>query len=177
MTELVQVRRAAKAKARAEATYRASLVQAVHDLEAAGDPSPYARVAEEAGVSRQAVRELVRRACPPVDNATREENAMRERLEVLDATWERAIDRLTDRPGYMKRVTAFQNARAKKLRRRGLAYPAVSVQMRDYAESCLLRVLEDLPDDPRVQRIVRDLDEAAALRKTLEAIDEARMGF
>jgi hypothetical protein len=172
--QLEQVRKAVEAKRRAEEGYRAALVSAVQSLEDGGDKAPYAKVADVAGVSRQAVREIVKRHA---DDATSDERRMRERLALLDATYERAIDRMTDKPGYMKRVTAFQNARAKKLGRRGLAYPPVSVQMRDYAESLFLRALEEHADDPRWERIIADIDEAAALRKALEALDDSRMAF
>ena len=52
---LADVRRAVAAKRRADERYRAALVRAVDELGA------YALVAEAAGVSRQAVRQLVRR--------------------------------------------------------------------------------------------------------------------
>jgi hypothetical protein len=59
---LDKVRAAAKAKRRAENRYRAALVHAVHELEDSGDTGPYVKVAQAAGVSRQAVRELVLRS-------------------------------------------------------------------------------------------------------------------
>ena len=68
---LEAVRDAAEGKRRAEASYRAALVHAVDQLDRAGDPSPYAKVAEAAGVSRQAVREMVARGTvwvPTVDH-------------------------------------------------------------------------------------------------------------
>jgi len=52
---LAEVRRATQAKRRAEERYRAALVRAVDELGA------YALVAEAAGISRQAVRQLVAR--------------------------------------------------------------------------------------------------------------------
>jgi hypothetical protein len=58
---LAKVRRATLAKQRAEARYRASLVAAVDALETGRNPGAYALVAAAAGVSRQAVRQLVRR--------------------------------------------------------------------------------------------------------------------
>ena len=177
---LEAVRDAAEAKRRAEASYRATLVHAVDALDRAGDPSPYAKVAEAAGVSRQAVREMVARAAPGrTDKPTRREEAKdRARLAELDRIYDRAIDRMTDRPGDFKRITAWQNAQAGKRRRKGLPpMTPVSVQLRNYAEDNLLRVCEERPDDPRVQRIVASLDEAAALRKKLQAIDDSRLAF
>jgi len=53
---LAEVRRATQAKRRAEARYRAALVHAVGEL-----GGGYALVAEAAGISRQAVRQLVQR--------------------------------------------------------------------------------------------------------------------
>jgi hypothetical protein len=55
------VRVAAATRRRAEGEYRAAIVAAVRELEAAGDPAPYARTAEAAGVTRQTVRRLVER--------------------------------------------------------------------------------------------------------------------
>lgn len=56
---LAEVRRATQAKRRAEERYRAALVAAVDALD--NDRGAYVLVAEAAGVSRQAVRQLVRR--------------------------------------------------------------------------------------------------------------------
>jgi hypothetical protein len=148
----------------------------VYALEDGGERAPYVKVSEVAGVSRQAVRELVKRH--GTDNETREEDRMRARLDFLDATYERAIDRMTDRAGDYKHITAYQNAQAGKRRRKGLApLTPVSVRLRDYAESCFLRALEENRDNHRWERVIADLDESAALRKTLEAIDDARLGF
>jgi len=52
---LLEVRRAAQAKRRADERYRAALLRAVEELGA------YTLVAEAAGISRQAVRQLVAR--------------------------------------------------------------------------------------------------------------------
>jgi hypothetical protein len=59
---LREVRRAAAARRRAELAYTAALVAAVEALEQAGVRDAFAQVAEAAGVSRQAVRQLVARA-------------------------------------------------------------------------------------------------------------------
>ena len=59
---LARVRRVAKARARADAEYRAAVVAAVDELEAAGHRSAFATVADAAGTSRQAVRQLVERS-------------------------------------------------------------------------------------------------------------------
>lgn len=59
---IAAVKRAAATRRRAEDSYRAALVAAVESLEAAGSRDAYARVADAAGVSRQAVREFVTRA-------------------------------------------------------------------------------------------------------------------
>lgn len=56
---LAIVRRAAQGKRRAETRYRAAVVAAVTELQAAGVADAYARVAAAAGVTRQTVREIV----------------------------------------------------------------------------------------------------------------------
>ena len=155
---LDSVRKAAKARDEAESAYRLSLL----DAYVAG--TSYSVLAAELGVSRQAVRQLIQRT---------EEN-MRRRLEEIDARYQSVVDAMTDKPGYLKRVTAYQNANSKKLGRRGLAYKPVSVQMRDYAESLLLETLEHKRGDPIVELVVAELDEAAAIRKRLLALDESR---
>ena len=58
---LGDVSRAAAGRARADERYRAAILGAVEELERAGVRDPFARVAKAAGVSRQAVRELVER--------------------------------------------------------------------------------------------------------------------
>ena len=161
MSDLSAVLEAAKAREAAESAYRDAIVNA-HE----GGAS-YAELASVLGVSRQAVRQLVQRA-------GQSEEAMRKRLEELDARYEAVVTAMTDKPGYFKRVTAYQNGQSKKLGRRGLAYKPVSVQMRDYAESLLLKALEDHPERPEVKRLVSELDEAASLRKKLTALDETR---
>jgi hypothetical protein len=59
---LTRVRRAARARTRAEAEYRAAIVSAVDALEENGTRHPFSTVASVAGVARQSVRELVQRA-------------------------------------------------------------------------------------------------------------------
>jgi methyl coenzyme M reductase subunit C-like uncharacterized protein (methanogenesis marker protein 7) len=59
---LGEVGRAAARVRRARENYRAALVLAVDELEHDGARDPYARAAAAAGVSKQAVRELVDRA-------------------------------------------------------------------------------------------------------------------
>lgn len=61
MIGLGEVKRAAGRRRAAEKAYRSALVLAVEELEQAGHRAPYAAVAAAAGVSRQAVRELVDR--------------------------------------------------------------------------------------------------------------------
>jgi hypothetical protein len=61
MSELARVRRAAAARRRAEEAYRQAVVDAIAELEAAGVRDAYAQVAHAAGVSRQAVRQLMQR--------------------------------------------------------------------------------------------------------------------
>jgi hypothetical protein len=61
MNPLLEVRRATAARHRAELRYRAALLRAVEALEAEGRHDVYTTVARSAGVSRQAVRQLVLR--------------------------------------------------------------------------------------------------------------------
>jgi hypothetical protein len=60
-SSLTRVKRAAAAKRRADDAYRAAIVAAVDELETAGERSAFATVAAAAGISRQAVRQLVDR--------------------------------------------------------------------------------------------------------------------
>lgn len=156
--DLSGVRDAAKARDDAETAYRT----AIFDAYVAG--ASFADLAAELGVSRQAVRQLMART----------EESMSRRLAEIDGKYEAAVDAMTDKPGYLKRVTAYQNGMSRKLGKRGLAYAPVSVQMRDYAESLLLQTLESRRDDPVVELVVAELDEAAAIRKRLTALAEAR---
>ena len=58
---LEAVTKAATSKRRAEDSYRAALAAAVAELERADARDPFAQVARAAGVSRQAVRQLLGR--------------------------------------------------------------------------------------------------------------------
>lgn len=60
--ELARVKRAARAKRRADDAYRAALLEAAAALEAADDADVYAQLAAAAGVSRQSARVMVTRA-------------------------------------------------------------------------------------------------------------------
>lgn len=62
MPELAKVRRAAASRQRADEAYRSAILAAVHVLEQAGARDPYAQVAAAAGISKQAVRQLVARS-------------------------------------------------------------------------------------------------------------------
>lgn len=59
---LREVRRAAAGRRRAELGYATAIVAAVDELEAAGARDAFAQVATAAGISRQAVRQLVARS-------------------------------------------------------------------------------------------------------------------
>lgn len=61
MNALTRVKRAAAARRRADDSYRAAILAAVAELRAAGARDSFAQVARAAGVSRQAVRDLVSR--------------------------------------------------------------------------------------------------------------------
>lgn len=66
---LGRVSAAVEAKRAAEESYRGALVAAVRELELAGDTAPYVKVAAAAGVSRQAVRQLVKRCATDNEEA------------------------------------------------------------------------------------------------------------
>lgn len=172
---LVCVKRAAEARARADDQYRAALAEA-HKAGAG-----YAELARVAGVSRQAVRQLIARHRPAVDEA----EAMRTRLAALDQRWDALVDRLAARhmpdERTRRREQAYRNKingrSAKKGSRTRKRLPTVGEETRRLAETEILRLLHDRPDDPLVRRIRAEVDEAETLRLRLEAIDEARRGF
>ncbi len=62
---LARVRRAAKAKGRSDAEYRAAIIDAADELERDGTRHVFATIAGAAGTTRQAVRQLVERARRP----------------------------------------------------------------------------------------------------------------
>ncbi len=59
---LATLRKAHKARRRADNTYRAALLAAYAHLVAAGDPHPYITLSRELGVARQVIRTSVIRA-------------------------------------------------------------------------------------------------------------------
>ncbi len=164
------LRDATEAADKAKAQVREAIVSA----RAAGESVP--AIAEAAGLTRQRVYQIVAEAKPAPDAAK-----LRARLEELDAKWEALVDKLAPRQGDRRyragypAVTRAQNtANGKSVKRgRGRIYTDVTVQIRNRAESELLAVLQNRGDEPVVQAIVRDLDEAAALRKQLATLDDS----
>jgi hypothetical protein len=172
---LARVKRAAEAKRRAELEYRSAL-QAARN---AGHSA--AEIAKSAGVTRQAARQaLLRLNVPPTHEPSRE--TMEARLAELDSRWELLIDELAEveRPpdAYMRRETAKRNGRRGKDARKGLASrPTVGQETRSFAEAKLLSALRRNPNDARVVALVRELDEANALRQALEAGYDSSLGI
>lgn len=111
--------------------------------------------------------------------AHRTDEWIRQRLGVLTDKYNKFVDELglaEGRAGDYKTTTAYQNMYAKKLARKGIVQPTVKQQLRGLAESKLLRLLESRPDEPVVQRIVAEIDEAAALGKELSLRNDAALG-
>lgn len=57
-----RVRRAARAKQRADEAYRRAVLEAVQELQTMGRRDAYAQVAKAAGVTRQTILKMVARA-------------------------------------------------------------------------------------------------------------------
>jgi hypothetical protein len=185
---IARVKRAEAAKRRAEEEFRASLLAAVES------GIGYAQLATETGMSRQRVRQLATRA----GVTSPRETAMRARRDELDARWERFVDELTaayfvdpdakreqlkrnQENGKRKRKYARAQSAARK---RGLAcrtvpalVPTVRSDARRAAETYALRLLDGNADHPVLGKAVRELDEAAALREKLLALEQARVPF
>lgn len=172
------------AKAQAEADYRDAI------LTAKDDGASVPEIAKAAGITRSAVYQILEgeRKRRETDEAR-----MAERLAELDRRWDTMIDQIAEtfmpaNPRAEQAIRNGHNARAKRtlagVRRDGRAsgsvgrhrsiLPTVRREARNLAESKVLRMLQDRPDEPLVQRIVAELDEAAALRQTLEALRDTR---
>lgn len=165
MTTSLDTVRGATAEADAA---KARVRDAIVEAHAAGESA--IAIAAAAGLTRQRVYQLVA-------EASAAETRDRARLAELDTRYERLVDKLAageGRAGDYKRVTALQNGQARKLARRGIVQPTVKQMLRSHAESKLLAVLDHRTDEPVVQGIRRDLDEAAALRKRFAALDDTR---
>jgi hypothetical protein len=177
---LADVRAAVAAAVRAQADVRASIIAAV----ASGVRVP--EVAAAAGLTRGRVYQILQAARPV---PTPDEEVMLARLAELDERWEALVDLLAPRPddrryncGYAAE-TRFRNVANGKARKRGRppVYQDVKPLIRDLAEAELLLVLEHRGDELVVRALgdfdrdatIRDLDEAAALRKDLAAFGDA----
>lgn len=155
---LADVQQAAETRRMAEADYRAAILASVK-------ANGISRTATAAGVSRQAVAQLVKRALS-------EETAMRERLDTLDARWAALVAwrasayTLKDASA----ITAGRNGQAKKRARRGLGpLRTVKAEALALAEAELLDLLEqNVGQDGLDFEVVRaDLQEAELLRERL----------
>jgi transcriptional regulator with XRE-family HTH domain len=179
---LARVKRASEAKRRAEHEYRSA-------LEAGREAGlSFADMAKAAGVSRQAARQMLAKR-PVTDEA-----AMTERLTELDARWDALVAAIAETfmpadPRAEQAIRNGTNAKAKRtlagVNRNGKAsgsigrhrviLPTVRQEARNLAEAKILRMLEHRGDEPLVQRIVGELDEAYALRQKLTALRDTRV--
>jgi transcriptional regulator with XRE-family HTH domain len=179
------VAKAATAKREAEARYRDAIV-------AARDAGQSAiQIAESAGITRSAVYQILEG-----ERKRREtdEVRMEARLTELDARWDALVDAVAETfmpadPRAEQAIRNGQNAKAKRtlagVRKDGkpsgsigryrVVLPTVRREARNLAESKILRMLENRADELLVQRIVADIDEAAALRETLTALRDTRV--
>jgi hypothetical protein len=169
---LARVKRAADNKRRAEDEYRAALQAARAAGHSAGE------IAGPAGVTRQAV--LKATTAPETSEQWRAKAETR--LAELDARWEALVDTVAEgnRPpdSYIRQVNAKRNGRRGKDARKGLARrPSVLEEARAFSETQLLRTLRDHPQDPRIAVVLRELDEAHAIRNSLEAAFDRSLGI
>lgn len=163
---LQAVSEAAERRQSAEAAYRSAVVAAATD-------HGLSETARAAGVTRQAVAQLVKRARTDVERD-------RSRLAEIDARYESLVDAIAARedPAGLMADQRIRNGQAKRLARKGLGrLPTVREEIRDLAEAKLLRLLDDRREDPVIAviaAIVAELDEAAAIRERLSSLLEAR---
>lgn len=152
------VKHAAQARSTAEQNYRAAVLAAVAEHGAT-------KTAQAAGVTRQAVRQLVARI--------RDDEAKQAaRLAELDASYDRAVqtlagaDHLRDGAG----ITAYRNGQAAKRRRKGIApLPTLKAEALSRAESRLLEMLQAGLEAEGFTPA--DLDEATRLREAVSDDD------
>lgn len=173
--ELDAVRTIAAERRALEARYRGAL-QAARDAGHAG-----AAIGEAAGTTRQNVLKLT--TAPVVD-------VRAERLEELDARWDRFVDELAaaffvnpdakreqlrrnTENGKRKRKSARAESAARKRGFVGRAaldlVPTVNSEGRRAAETFALRYLEEHSLEPICVKVTGELDEAARLRESLAA--------
>lgn len=156
---LERLTQAAQARRTAETEYRSAVLAAV-------DAHGVTATAKAAGISPQAVRQLVARARADERNA-------KQRLSDLDAAYDRVVAEHAN--GYALRdgaaVTAGRNGQARKRRNRGLPpLPTLKEEALSLAET---QVLAKLRDGLGVEGFtVEDLYEATALRERLEAAQD-----
>lgn len=157
---LERLTQAAEARRTAEREYRSAVLAAV-------DTHGIPATARAAGVTRQAIGQLVKRARAETDVA-------RQRLAELDQAYETVV--ATQANGYTPKdgaaITARRNGQAAKRRRRGLpALPTLKEEALSLAET---QVLEKLRAGFAVDGFTADdLYEATALRERLEANENA----
>ena|SRR5688572_7313032 len=97
------------------------------------------------------------------------------RIAELEAPYEETVAAIAAPCGLFKAETASRNAKAGRRRNRGLPpLETVTSELRRDAERTVARILADRRDDPTVDRMARQLEEADQLRAELAARQEAR---
>ena len=135
-------------------------------------------VAKTTKYTRQRIYQIV----GPKPKLEPSRKAMEARLAELDTRWELLVSELAEveRPpdAYIRRETAKRNGRRGKDARRGLpARATVAQETRSFAEAQLLNAIRKNPQDASVVILVRELDEANALRQSLEASYDSSLGI
>lgn len=106
--------------------------------------------------------------------ANRRARARDARLAELDARYERLVDAIaasmTIDPAGLNGDQRFRNLGAGRARRRGLApVRTARAELRDYAETRLLGMLNATPSDPTCEAILAEIAEAFELRQARDA--------
>jgi transcriptional regulator with XRE-family HTH domain len=186
MPELVDIREAVAARAAADV----AIADGMRAARQAG--FTLQQIADAAGVTRQRVYQVLGATGRPAHEA-----ALQARLDVLDARWSKFIDALapmfTHPDGQREQLSRNQAnglAKRKHVRahaaaaKRGLASsvgpvlrPTVAVEGRDFAETYALRFVEENASNPVVVKVVRELDEAAAIREKRTTRRDSRVSF
>lgn len=166
MDAMDQVRRATKAREKADREFNAAIV-AAH----AGGGS-YRKIAAECGLSFQRVAQIVAAAKPAevVEPAEPTVEQMRARLDVLDARWDKLVDGLVGKQTHEDKIEQARRNKRKPGKKARNPLPLVSQERRVATEGQMLAELDRHPEDPVVRRIVGELAEADALRERLAAL-------
>jgi transcriptional regulator with XRE-family HTH domain len=134
-----------------------------------------AQLAEELGVSRQAVNQLRKRRASVVDDTAE----LEARAADIRGRWDESVRRYGEQwesPALDRIMQAKKNGVARKRARKGLPRLAtVAEERRGYAEGLLLEAIRRSPD--RFVKVRAELEELARLERILESRMEARSGI